>query len=341
MVGKRTTISDIAKKLNVSMNTVNKALYGKKGVGEVMRKKIQDTAAQMNYQVNRVAQSMARNPLRIGILRTREWPMVGDDFKRGIDCGLERLRDYNVNGKYYDISSRDNSNELNAMLNCAISDQVSALICNHVQLDRQQIDLLASNNIPFAFLGTDMPIPQRLTGVYSDGKMAGRMAAELLGLMLPGGGKIAIATASRTYRDCEDKVQGFVDAAGKYKLEITGIYEHFDVPEIAAELTDTALEKCPDLSGIYATTANSPAMCRRIVELGYQDKLKVIVTDLYGEIPDYLRSGVVKAALFQDCVREGEKVIELVYAYLAENRKPPVPLLIPPLVVLQNNLEIF
>ena len=341
MVGKRTTISDIAKKLNVSMNTVNKALYGKKGVGEVMRKKIQDTASQMNYQANRVAQGMARNPLLIGILRTREWPMVGDDFKRGIDRALDRLRDYNVNGKYYDVSSRDNVEELDAMLNCAINDQVSALICNHIQLNNEQINRLTAHKIPFAFLGTDMPIPQRLTGVYSDGRMAGRMAAELLGLMLPTGGKIALMTGSRSYQDCEDKVQGFVDAAKKYNLEIAGIYEHFDVPETAAELIDTALEKYPAPSGIYATTANSPAMCQRIVELGYQDKLKLVVTDLYGEIPNYLRSGVINAALFQDCVREGEKIIELVYACLTENRKPPIPLLIPPLVVLQNNLEIF
>ena len=58
---KRTTITDIAQHLQVSLHTVNKALYGKKGVGDELRAKILQTAQEMNYRVNRVAQSMPRS----------------------------------------------------------------------------------------------------------------------------------------------------------------------------------------------------------------------------------------------------------------------------------------
>ncbi len=341
MSEKRTTITDIAKRLNVSMNTVNKALYGKKGVGEELRAKIQATAKAMNYQANRVAQSMARNPVLIGVLATREWEIVTDDFRKGIQRALDRLRDYNIHGKFYPVSSRNCRVDIEAQLARAVADGVNAIVCNHVELESCDARMLAEKSIPFAFLGTDVLLPQRLTSVYSNGEMAGRLAAELLGGMLPAGGRIAVVTGSREYRDCEDKVQGFLSSAADFGLEVAGIYEHFDLPEQAARLVDQAVEAHPGLCGIYATTANSPEICRRIVELGLQDRLKIIATDIYGEIRQYLRDGIIKAALYQDCIREGEKIIELIYSHLCEGKKISSQVLIPPVIVLRNNLELF
>jgi len=341
MSAKRTTIADIAAELNVSMHTVNKALYGKKGVGEATREKILAAAKKMNYHVNRVAQSMARNPLLIGILCTREWQIVNDDFRKGIDMALKRLRDYNVHGKYYNTSSRDCRDEIGAALIQVVQDGVNALVCNHVLLDKEQSVFLSEHNIPFAFLGTDQWEKQRLTCVRSDGAMAGSLAAELLGFMLPDGGKVAIMTGSRNYQDCEDKVKGFIREARTFRLQIADIYEHFDKQELAAELVDLVLAEHPDLCGIYATTANSPLMCRRIVELNWHDKLSIVATDLYGDIRCYLRDGVIKAALYQDCVSEGEKIVELIYAHLCEGRDVSAPVLVPPVIALRNNLKAF
>lgn len=341
MAEKRTTIADIAAELHVSLHTVNKALYGKKGVGEATRQRVLDMAAKLDYQVNRVAQSMARNPLLIGVLCSREWQMVGDDFRKGVDAALGRLRDYNVQGKYYHTSSRSCRGEVAAALAQAVADGVNALVCNHVLLDAGQAKFLAGHEIPFASLGTEQWEKQRLACVRSDGAMAGRLAAELLGFMLPPGAAVAVMTASRDYLDCEDKVLGFLQESSRFQFEVAGVYEHFDQPEKAAQLVDRALAERPDLRGVYATTANSPTMCRRVVELGLQDQLAIIATDLYGDIRMYLRDGVVKASLYQDCVREGERIIELIYAHLCEGQDVSAPVLVPPLVVLRNNLTIF
>jgi len=341
MKHKRTTLSDIAQRLNVSMNTVNKALYGKKGVGEELRKKIQETAVEMNYQANRVAQSMARNPLLIGVLGSREWKVVGKDFKQGIDSVLAQLKDYNIYGKYYYISSHDNSKEIDQVIKKVAKDGVNALICNHVQLNANNIKMLESHNIPFAFLGTDMAIPQRLTCVRSDGKMAGRLAAELFAGMLPEHSEVVIMTNSRDYQDCEDKVQGMIHEAQKVKLNIVAVYEHQDCPETASGLIDTLLAEHPGVTGIYSATANSPSMCRRIVELGLEDRFKIVATDLYGDIRKYLRQGVIKVALHQDCVAESEKIVRLIYAHLCEGRDISTPVLIPPMIIMRNNLTNF
>jgi len=226
-------------------------------------------------------------------------------------------------------------------LSQAVEDGVDALVCNHVLLDAGQAGFLSRHGVPFASLGTEQWEGQRLACVRSDGAMAGRLAAELLGFMLPSGGEVAVMTAHRDYHDCEDKVQGFLQESTRFRFKVADVYEHFDRPELAAQLVDRALAEHPGLGGVYSTTANSPAMCRRLVELGRQDKLAVVATDLYGDIRTYLRDGVVNAALYQDCVREGERIVELLYAHLSEGRDVSTPVLVPPVVVLRNNLEIF
>jgi len=337
---KRTTITDIANKLHVSLNTVNKALYGKKGIGEELRAKILMTAKAMNYQVNRVAQSMARNPVLLGILDNAEWRQVSAEFKKGIDSALERLRDYNVHGRYYEVPMMFCEKETSKAISKALKDGVTVLICNHVILDDAQTSFLEKNGIRFAFLGTDMPDSKRLACVRSDGAMAGRMAAEMLSLMLPKKSQVAIMTGYRSNKDHEDKVENFIKQAAE-RLDVVDVYEHFDKPKFAAEMLDKSLSEHPGISGVYAATANSPALCKRLVELGLQDKISIVATDLHGRIRDYLRNGVVKASLYQDCAKEGERMVELIYAHLSEGKDISKPVLVPPTVVLSSNLELF
>ncbi|NLO37924.1 MAG: LacI family transcriptional regulator [Ruminiclostridium sp.] len=52
------TMKDIAKELNVSIVTVSKALGGKEGVGEELKKKIVECADKMGYRLNSLARSM-------------------------------------------------------------------------------------------------------------------------------------------------------------------------------------------------------------------------------------------------------------------------------------------
>lgn len=66
---KAVKMSDIAKRFNVSNVTVSKALSGKEGVSDALRKKIQQAAAEMGYRYNTAAKSLkeGRN-YNVGVL---------------------------------------------------------------------------------------------------------------------------------------------------------------------------------------------------------------------------------------------------------------------------------
>lgn len=55
---KNVTMKDIARELNVSVVTVSKALGGKEGVSEELKKKIVECAKRMGYRLNSLAKSM-------------------------------------------------------------------------------------------------------------------------------------------------------------------------------------------------------------------------------------------------------------------------------------------
>jgi len=330
----RVTITDIAKAAAVSLHTVNKALHGKPGVAEATRSRVLAAAKAMDFRINRVAQCMARKPLLVGGMVDTPWLEVRDAFRKGIDRALAKLRDYNVEGRHY-------QGPVAAALGRVVEDEVDVLICNHASLDAAQAAFLGGHGIPFAFLGSDMLEGQRLACVRSDGAMAGRLAAELLAMRLgPGAGVVAM-TGWLASRDHYDKVASFLAALPQFGLKSLGVHEHLDRPELAAALADEVVAANPEVKGVYAATANSPALCRRLVELGLGGKVAVVATDLYGDIKKYLLDGVVCASLFQDCALEGERLVEALYAHLSAGVDVSSPILVPPAVVLRGNLELF
>ncbi len=334
---KRTTIADIARKLQVSLHTVNKALYGKKGVGDELRAKILQTAEEMNYRVNRVAQSMARKTLVIGVIHhASAWRMITEQFMAGIKSAIEQFQDYNVEGRYYTYSSPEERFEA---FHRAISQGVSVTICLHFVPNAEEVNQLANANIPFALLGTDGLEQQRLTCVRADSLMSGRLAAEFISIILPAEAPVAIFTGSRNYRDHADKVTGFIDEMSRHGRRICELYEHEDQPDLAAAMTEEAFRKHPDLAGIYSSTGNSVAICRAIVKCGHHPLL--VTTDLYDEIKVFLRDNIITSSIYQDAPGQGRKLVELLYAALCENQMIPGQVFIPPTMIFRANINIF
>jgi len=67
---KKVTLNDIAVKLNISKNTVSKALRGLPGVSDEMRKKIIDLAREMGYTKGNISSSYSTNakPININLI---------------------------------------------------------------------------------------------------------------------------------------------------------------------------------------------------------------------------------------------------------------------------------
>lgn len=82
------TIIDIAKRLNISKSTVSRALSDSPGVSEKTRVLVKQTAVDMNYYVNRMAQSLVDKQSRtIGFMI----PDIADDFYSSMAIAAENV----------------------------------------------------------------------------------------------------------------------------------------------------------------------------------------------------------------------------------------------------------
>jgi LacI family repressor for deo operon, udp, cdd, tsx, nupC, and nupG len=85
---KRTTIYDIARKLNLNASSVSRALSNTSKVSEATKKLILDTAKEMNYQPNSLASNLRRGSNRtIGVIV----PRINQNFFANVIAGLEQI----------------------------------------------------------------------------------------------------------------------------------------------------------------------------------------------------------------------------------------------------------
>ena len=259
----RTTIADIAGKLNVSLNTVNKALYGKPGVGPELRGRILETARAMNYRVNRIAQSMSRKPLRLAVVSESGQFGQRPEFLNGIQNALEQLADYNAGGEFITVDGAIDD----ALLE---KPEVSAFIFNHITLDDEQERFLCSRNVPFAYLGNDRfdSESRRAICIRSDARQVGACAADLFALMLQPGDEVGVLTGFRSYRDHAEKVEAFVDTAGQYGLHPVGVAEHGDRPEEVEACYRSLRKAHPALRGVFLATGVSGTLFEALAAEG-------------------------------------------------------------------------
>ena len=78
------TITELAKRLGVSACTVNKALSGKPKVSDTTRRRVLAEAERLGYRPNRMAQVLARNPIRLAYVHPDHFPSFFGRFEAGV-----------------------------------------------------------------------------------------------------------------------------------------------------------------------------------------------------------------------------------------------------------------
>ena len=124
-------------------------------------------------------------------------------------------------------------------------------------------------------------------------------------------------------------------------MDFVGVYEHNDNPQTAYRLVDQIIDDHPDIAGVYLGSANSTTFCRRVVELGYDKKLKIVASDIFTELIDYLRKDIVQATIFQNPYNQGRLAVRYLYEMMAEGRVIDRNIFLDPQLVIKSNVDSF
>ena len=300
---KRPTIKDIANDVGVSLSLINRAFNNKSGVSEEMRERIFLSAKKLGYRPNKVAQSMARACIEIGIVMPTTWHEYYAHLKKGIDAEFDRLMDYNVEGQYYYVNNAISSSEtINAIRKC-INDNVQGIIlCDAYPIGLKKVlKETKQHEIPILIVGSfnSFGIDQDdyLCSIQINAEISGAIAAEMLSLSLPRKSDTIVFVGNKDIEEHSAKINGFKSKAQEYGFNVVGIYETQDEPDIIYQIAKKVLYLNDNIKGIYSATANSASICKLIEEM--QIPVKVVGTDLCSENVAYLKKNAMQCILYQ------------------------------------------
>jgi LacI family transcriptional regulator len=340
----KVTIYDIAKKLNVSPATVTRAMNGQPKVGAEKRKLIIKTAEQMGYKANKVAVSLARKQIKIAVVIYGAVEAFYNKLVDGANIAYQDLRDFNVSRELIVLSTRThNDNDLIDILHELPNKKFDGVLIyslNDTPDIAKAIDNLIADGIAVYTMNTDVSTQNNHFCVMNDGHVAGKLAAELLDWMVPNR-KICYFMGGEHTQVLLNINKAFTKEAKQRNLEILESYYDDGDMEKAYHEVDDILENHAEVGGIYINSAISEPICRRIVELGVQDKIKIVTSDFLPSIKQNIVDGVVQATIFQDPFLQAKTGFKNLYRVIAEGFVPDRYIFTKPQIISKSNLTFF
>ncbi len=336
----KVTIKDIADQTGLSKGAVSKALSGKKGVSESTRETVLKTAENMGYQVNTVAQALARSTMKLGIIMPAVWEEYYGELRKGIDKRLAQISRFNVEGEYRYYDGLYSNDGIVAALNELAEIQVDGVILcpGSVTGVKGYSEYYIKKNIPVVMLGTDSQVRERVACVQVDSEMAGTIAAEFISLIVQPGKTVVVFIGNKDIEDHKKKLDSFCSEISSKTFSQYAVFETQDDPELAYVLARKKLTEIPDVGGIYIATGNSEAICRAITELGLQNTIRVVATDVFPDIKEYVDSGLISGVIYQNPIRQGEMAVACLYQCISE-RITPSEQTVSPMLLLKTSFD--
>jgi ribose transport system substrate-binding protein len=155
----------------------------------------------------------------------------------------------------------------------------------------------------------DMAVSQ----IASDNEAGGKTAAEALTKLIGGSGKVFMVNVKPGISTTDAREKGFVAGAKSAGLDYVGREYSNDKPEQAAAKTKAALQKNPDLKGIFGTNLfAAEGAATGVREAGAKD-VKIVGFDAGPKQVQDLKDGVVQALIAQKPADIGAQGVQQAY----------------------------
>lgn len=321
-MGKKVTVQDIADALGVSICTVNKALSGKPKVSEARRKQIQEKAREMGFEVDSVAQAMARNPITVGVFSS----IASDDvyynlLKRGMEEEFARLEKYKIYPVYYVASDKDGANSTERVIEWIKAHNIEAVCFWPNIYNTRLLDCIINYGIPVFLCGGGIVPPKEIiTTVSVDAYLSGQIVADFFHCLHGDKIRAAVLIDSMNTIIQRKKAEAFCTALASYGVTDVEIVEYFNDTNRIRQKMEEMLTKEKSINCVYVTTAYTLNVCQYLEEQQVKDKITLVGTDYSPAIKPYIMNGTLKATLLQNQDEIGRLIVRSAYDYLVKTR---------------------
>jgi LacI family transcriptional regulator len=341
---KRNGIHKIAELAKVSIGTVDRALHGRPGVSEATRKKVLRVAKKLDYTPHPAARLLSGGSnFKIGVCIPKEIHFFYDQMRAGIFDEAHRATGFGLELLYRPVRALGKGES--GVAGDLLERGVNGLVLTPGDPDSATplIDRAEANNVRVICITTDAPSSHRSSVVCVDPELNGRLAAELMSKFVGPDAEAAAITGMLSTQEHRLKVEGFcagfqTDCRGG---RVAAVLEAHESEDESYDKTCELLSRHPGLSGIYVSTVNCLPVCRALEDRGHAARVALITTDLFPEMVRHLRSGTIRASIYQNPYLQGQVALRLLVDNLLNGMAIPHASYLNPGIVLRTNVHLF
>jgi LacI family transcriptional regulator len=332
-------VRDIARRLGVSVGTVDRALHGKPDVKPDTRARVLAAARTLGYRPNLAASYLrSGRQRRIAVHVPDRLALFWDTLRDGIREAAAPF------APSLGVDFRAEAGPRLALQALPFDRSIAGLIVARGDSAgvTSWLDDAGRRNAPVACVAEVVDDP-RVLAVYVDPFSVGALAGELIGRCLPSGGHVAMVTPGVATRADAQRTSGFVSSLSQFttRLKLAAVVQsHHDERETRRRVFEM-LRAHPRVKGLFVSTAQAMPVLEVARQEGRLPALAVVTSDLSRELFDWIRDGAVAATIYERPLTQGRAAFRLLHQYLQTMTPiPPHRHVIAPYAVMRSNLEL-
>ena len=317
-----TTLKDIAAMAGVSAGTVDRALHNRGRVNPEVAERIKKIAKELGYKPNTIAKGLSKRKdnLKITIiLHISKTNSFFDDVLIGIKQGFDELADYGVAVDMKYSSDFDAESQLNNIEE-AIEEGTNGIIIVPISDERirSKLNDISASGIPVVFLTNLIEKADYKSFVGCDYELSGQIAAGLVHLCAPEGGKLLVLIPSLAMYGHRLRLKGLKETLER---EYPTIHMEECVELSSDEISDyrlttAKLKEYPDTDLIICPGAFGTGCLTAIKDSGFFGKTKIIAYDCSRMINKALEDRNVMAIIAQQPSLQGYTAMKTMFSIL-------------------------
>ena len=247
--------------------------------------------------------------------------VAGDEFYISMECGIQAEAEklgvtVNTQGpQQFDPTLQK------PIVDSVVASQPDAILIAPTDVTAMQtpLEAAAAKGIEIVLVDTTLEDPSiAVSAIASDNEGGGAAAFEALKELNPDGGKVLVMSVDPGISTTDARLKGFQEAVeADSSFEFVGVqYSHND-PATAAQLTTAALQKDPDLVGIFAANLfAAEGSATGLRQAGKQGEIDIVAFDAGPNQVKALKEGTVQALVAQQPATIGQYGVRAAVAAL-------------------------
>lgn len=311
------SIKEIVLKTGLSQSTVMRVLKGSTNVKPETMEKIFNAAKEIGYEINRTKST-------IGVILTSDGNIYYNSLIDSIKSTAEKISSFNYNViletmKGYNV-------ERQVELLDELSEKAEVIIITPISHPDviNKINELTDKGKKIITLIFDVENSKRLCHIGVDYNKVGRLAGNLMGLIVKENTKVAMLYGSDNVLCHKERLDGFKDYVNQHRpdIDIVTTVKNSDNDENGYTTTKKLLEDYPDVNALFISSGGISGICKAIKEANKVGKITVIASGRNPVIESLIKEGVVTATISQNPVEQGKMAVLTAFNMMTTNKKP-------------------